>query len=272
MEQTEREYIENPSLWGASQYITLDSIIDNILLLADDDSYLKHAKRFRLLIWGKLGLKKLGIDLQPDNKAISFTVPPSKIFPFPQYMTNFKRASVINICGNLQPLNINNSPTIVEYLQDNDAELFFNCDGTILRGDQFNAEKGDCCMKFQCKPVSPCGCKEEDFSKSWIKQNKKGGYFEFSDDLVDRDVVIEFTSSGLDGLDGCDVKVHNDMELTIMSWIQYNSLRGKRNTPRSEWIDYYNTYKIEKKKSESLLSDPITLEQIVESVSLRYNN
>lgn len=272
MEHTEKEYIENPDLWGQDQYVTLKSIIDNILLTADDDSYFKHIKRFRALIWGKLAIKKLNVDIKPDNKAIAFTVPPTKIFPFPQYMTNWKRVSVINKCGKLQELNINNSPQIVEYLQDNDAELYFDCDGSIMRGDTFNADKGDCCIKFQCKEKNPCGCQEEDFSKSWVKQNRKGNYFEFSDDLVDRDVVLEFTSAGLENLNDCDVKVHNDLELTIMSFIQYNLLRGKRNVPRGEWKDYYATYKIEKKRSEALLSDPITLDQIVKSVSLRYNN
>lgn len=269
---TDQEYIENPDLWGESQYVTLDNIIDNIMILADDDSYFKHVKKHRALIYGKMGIKKLNVDVQPDNKAISITVPPSKIFPFPRYMTNWKRISVLNKCGKLQPININNSPQIIDYLQDNDGEIYFDCDGSIFTGDSYNADKGDCCLYFQCPETSDCGCKEEDFSNSWVKQNKNGGYFEFSDDLVERTVVIEFSSAGLDKLDGCDIKVHNDLEMTVMAFIQYNLLRGKRNVPRGEWKDYYKTFLIEKARSKDLLSDPISLEQIIKCVSLRYNN
>lgn len=269
---TDQEYIENPENWGQAQYVTLDNIIDNILILADDDSYFKHVKRHRALIWGKMAIKKMNVDVQPENKAISFTVPPSKIFPFPRYMTNWIRASVLNKCDKLVPLNVNNSPQVVDYLQDNDGEIYFDCDGSILTGDECNYEEGDCCYCFACPETDPCGCSEEDFSNSWIKPNRKGGYFQFSDDLVGRTVVLEFTCAGLDGLDGCDIKVHHDLEMTVMTFIQYNLLRGKRNVPNGEWREYYATYKIEKKRSEDLLSDPITLEQIIKSVSLRYNN
>ena len=228
MAQTDQEYFENPELWGQAQYVTLKNIIDNIMILADDDSYFKGVKEFRASIWGKLAIKKLNIDVKPDNKAISFSLAPSKIFPFPRYMTNWKRVSVLNKCGKLQELNINNSPQITDYLQDNEGEIFFDCDGSILTGDVYNADKGDCCMKFMCKEPE-CGCQEEDFSNSWVKENKKGGYFEFSDDLVGRTLVVEFSSAGLDGLNDCDIKVHHDLELTVMSFIQYNLLRGKRN-------------------------------------------
>lgn len=270
---TEQEYNENPSLWGEEQFTTLDSIIDNILLLADDDSYFKQMKRFRLEIWGKLGLKKLKVDIKPDNKAIMFELAPSKIFPAPQYMVNWNRVSVLTKCKTLHVLNIDNRPEIKEYLNDSEGELFFDeCDGSILTGETFNLQEGKCCYKFDCRKNKNCGCQEEDFSKSWVKYNKKAGYFSFSDDLIGRQLILEFRCSGLDGLKECDVKVHEDLELTLMRFIQYNSLMGKRNTPDKSWQQYYSMYKLEKRKSKALLGNKITLNQIIESVGLQYNS
>ena len=57
-----------------------------------------------------------------------------------------------------------------------------------------------------------------------------------------------------------------------MKYIQYNLLMGKRNVPDSTWIRYKALYKEEKKRSERLLGSKITIERILKSVSLRYNN
>ena len=270
---TDQEYHENPEFWGEAQFVTLSNIIDNILAVADDDSYFKNMKRHRLEIWGKLGLKKLNLNLQPKHKAISFDLAPTKIFPFPRYMKRWVRVSVLNKCGKLHELNINNRPEITEYFQDTDGQLFFDeCDGSILTDNQYNASTGQCCYKFECKKDNDCGCKEETFSDSWVRANRDGNYFAFSDDLVGRKIVIEFICSGLDSINECDVKVHDDLELTIMNFIMYNSLKGKRNVPPNRWKEYYDSYIIEKNKSKDLLSDKITLNQIIESVSLRYSN
>jgi len=272
MSVTEQQYNETPDIWGDNQFTTLESIIDNIILLADDDSYFKKIKRFRLEIWGKLGLKKLKIDIKPDNKVIMFELAPSKIFPAPQYMVNWSRASVITKCNTLHELAINNRPQITEYLQDCDGEILFDeCTGSILTGEVFDAQEGICCYKFDCKTDKDCGCQEEFFEKSWVKYNRKEGYFTFSDDLIGRKIALEFRCGGLEELDACDVKVHDDLELTLMRFIQYNALMGKRNTPDRSWETYYAMYKLEKKRSKSLLGNKITLNQIIESVSLRYN-
>jgi len=267
---TDQQYYENPELWGEAQYITLKNVIDNIIITADDDSYFKHVKYFRASIHGKMGIKKLNVDLKAENKAISIELGANRTFPFPKYMTNWSRVSVLNKCGKLVPLNTNASPLIRDYLQDNDAELLYDCCGTVLEGHPFNAEQGDCCYQFECPDVH-CGCEEENFDDSWVKEDKKGGYFVFSDDLVDRLIVIEFQSAGLDSLDDCDIKINHNLEHTITTYIKWKLVEGKRNVPMNEVLYWKNEYKINKKRSKNLLSDKITLDQIMRSVSLRYN-
>ena len=201
---TDQEYFEDKTQWGQSQYITLGQIIDNILLTADDDSYFKHAKRFRLSIFGKQCLKRLKVDLKLSDKAFSFQLGPERIFPYPKYMTNWHRVSVYNKCKKLSPLKINTSERINDYLQDSEYRLLYDNDGNVLQGNYFDAQKGHCCLEVDpCITITPCGCTEEDFSKSWVKPVNKAGYFEFSNDLVDRVIIVEYETAGLDEIDDC---------------------------------------------------------------------
>lgn len=277
---TDEIYYENPEHWGEDAFVTLENVIDNIIALANDDSYLKKEERFRLSIIGKMGLKKLEVDIKSDNKAINFQLAPSKIFPYPRYMTNWSRIGVINSCGKLEILNINNSPLVHDYLQDNDYALLYDNDGAVLEATSFNVDEGTCQLEiYNCKDKdivcscdnnTTCQCGGSKYAKSWVKPVKEGNYFEFSDDLVDAEIVIEFKTASLRDIDDCDVKIHHDLELTVMRYIQWNALMGKRNTTEREWRSYKAEYKAERKRSNRLLAQKINLDRIYKSISLRY--
>jgi len=273
---SDKDYIENSEHWGENSFVTLESIIDNIILTSGDDSYFKKVKRFRCSIFGKLALKKLNVDIKQGKKAISVQLAPSKIIPFPSYMTNWYRVSVINNCDKMQPLNINNNASVKPYFNDDNGELFYTCDGEILTEDNYHPEKGDCCVKLVCKDRThddcDCDCNDNSYKDSWVKENRKASYFEFSDDLVGKEIIIEFVSAGLDIIEDCHIKVHHEMELTVMRYIQYNLLQGKRNVPERAWVNFYNQYKIEKKRTINHLGNKITVDRILKSISLRYNN
>lgn len=276
---TDQEYYENPDVWGDAKFVSLKDVIDSIIITADDDSYFKHCERHIARIHGKLGLKKFNVAIQSQNKAISISVPASKIFAFPRYMTNWSRVSVLNKCKKLHELSISNRPTIEDYLQDHSAELLYDCNGSILQGNDFNAEQGDCCIPIQCdyyvcNCTHECNCNDciddDRFNNSWVKENIQGSYFEFSDDLVDEVVVIEFQCAGLDDLDDCDIKVDHRLELTLMRWIQWNLLLGQKNTPERTALLYKKLYKAERAESENLLGNKTSISDILKSVSLRY--
>ena len=274
---SDQEYYSTPELWGSSAYVSLKSIIDNILIGADDDSYFKNTDRFRAIIFGKLAVKKMNVDVKQSNKAYAIDLPPSRIWAYPRFMTNWHRISVVNDCGKLQELKINNNSTIQDYLQDHLYELLFDHDGEVLEGNPLNFERaknGECsCVSIQCEEnnTSDCDCSDDDFKDSWVKANEKGGYFEFSEDLIDRQIVFEFQTAGLDGLDDCDIMVHNDLEMTVRRYIEWNLLMGKRNVPKQEYITYKLEYKIEKRRSHAQLGKKISIGQILDAVSLQYH-
>lgn len=281
---TDQEYYENPEHYGEDQFVTLESIINNIRITASDDSYFKHAKKYVASIFGKLAIKKFNVDVKSDNKAISIQLSPSKTFPFPRYMTNWYRVGVINSCDKLSILNINNNPTTHDYLQDDEWELLYDESGSVLRGNDFDAQKGDCYLAVDCcvgtcdcSNCSDCSCESctncanTQFKDSWVKENKEGSYFEFSDDLVDEIIVIEFQTADLESLEDCDIKVHHNLEDTVTKFIQWNLLMGNRNIPQQQ-VDYYqDLFKKAQTRSENLLAEKITVDQILKSISLRYS-
>lgn len=281
---TDKQYYENPEHWGENQFVTLENIIDNIMLLADDDDYLKHLTRPRASILGKQCLKRLKVHVIPERKAIEFQLSSSKTFPYPRFMSNWVRAYVVNSCDKLTTLGVNSSPTVQSYMQSDQLngeglyELAFDESGSILRAEDKDYAVGNCssytCACTKCSDsTNLCGecskCYDDSFKNSWIKQNKNGNYFEFSDDLVDELIVLEFISTGLENLDDCDILIPDVLELAVENWIKCFATEGKRNTPDRVSLNYWNRYKLERRRAKPILSSKTTVEAIIRAVSLR---
>ncbi len=267
----DQKYYETPELWGQAQYVTLKNVIDNIMVTASEDSLFKHAKEHYLSIHGKQGIKRFNLDIKQENRAIRIQLGPELIFPFPRFMTDWARVSVVNQCDNLHVLEVNDTPTVHDYLQDHNWELLYDDEGRILRGHDRNHERGYCCYQVECSELETT-CPDLEFEDSWVKKNKEGGYFEFSPDLYDKIIVIEFMSAGLDDLADCEVLIHHNLELTVTNWIKWKLLEGQRNVPLSTVQYWQSQYKVEKRRSSALMGTKISLEQIVKSVGLRFQN
>lgn len=267
---TDQEYYENSEHWGENQSITLENVIDNIMASADEDSYFKHTSRPKAEIFGKQGMKRLNVDLKSENKAISIQLSPSRTFPYPRFMTNWSRISVLNKCEKLTTLNINNRPEILDYLQDHEWELIYDWEGNIIEGSSFDAETGTC--NKCCFVERTDDCTNEEFKDSWVKDIKQGNYFEFSEELVDEIIVIEFQSANLDSLNSCDIRVPHVLELTIQAWIKWCLIKDKKNVGRAKINDYWEEYKLEKRRAKPHLADKISFEQILKSINLRYTH
>ena len=264
---TDKEYHDNKEFWGEHQFISLQNIIDNIELTASQDSFFKKFSRHAASIYGKQGIKRMNVDIKPKPRAVSFQVGPSKTFPYPRFMMNWHRVSMVNDCGKLIPINIKNDPVTRDYLQGHKYELLYDNNGDILEGKSKNYNYGECVHKITCCCDDTSLIEDPEY---WVKGHDISQQFIFSDNLYDKEVVIEFRSSGLDSLNDCDILVHSDLELTLTHWIEWNLMRSNKNMAQSR-IDYvWNLYKLEKKRSKRLLGNKISLNQILESMSQKY--
>lgn len=272
---TDEEYYENPEHFGEGQDITLENVIDNILVPAGDDSIFKKEQRSSALIHGKMWLKKFHLTIKPEKKAIAIDVGPSRTFPFPRYMSNWHNVFVIDKCDRLRELNVNSTPAIQDYLQYDDFNLVFDNDGNVLEGSEILLDTKKCEFKI-CRD-NPCyteTCKDPEpmdaYDNSWVRENRSGKYFEFSNDLIEKSVVIVFSTFGLDKIAGCDIKIPNVAEEAITRWIQWRLIEDQHNMPAWRIAYYHGLYKVERDKVATHLSDKITVNQILNSMTLRY--
>ena len=248
--QTPEQYYANEDNFGSYQYTTLKKIIDELAVEAlDDDSLLKNTKRSHLVVYGKQGIAKLTQDIPGEVLAIERTIGEQLYFPFPQDYVKWVRISVVDEDGKLQPLNVNkNMNTATGYLQDDNAELLFDEDGYILTSDSNNV-LGKPYKKYAFTDTHLGGYFEADTSKlsryGEVVFDERRGVVAFSSDLMDKEVVLEYKSDGLqwEKLLEQQITVHKLIEEPLRDWIRYSALRNKRNVSAFEKQTHLNRFK-----------------------------
>lgn len=265
---TDKEYYENPEFWGEAQYVTLESVLDNIILLASDDSYLKKVKRFRMSIIAKQGLKRFALDIKQEKRIISVELGANKIIAYPRFMNNWSAISYVNEDGCLEIIDVNTKSPVEEYLQEKNYELLYDVNGEVLEASNKDFSCANSLKYVICEDGKLYKADEEE--TTWVKDVRKGSYFEFSDSLVGKEIIIEFQTNGLDKLNDCDIKVHSVLEEALSYYIKWKTMENQRNVPRKDVLDNWNFYKLEKKKAARYLAPKISINQLLRSVSQRY--
>jgi hypothetical protein len=247
---TPLEYYSDEENFGNYQYVTLKEVIDEFMVEAmDDDSLLKNTKRSLFILYAKQGIKKLTEDIPGEVLAIERTIGEQLYFPFPQDYVDWVRISVVDQDGKLQPLNVNkNMNTATGYLQDSNAELLFDNDGYILTSDSNNVI-GRPYHKYAFSDYHLGGYFEADTSKlsryGEAVFDERRGVVAFSSDLVDKEVVLEYKSDGLqwEKLLEQQITVHKLIQEPLRDWIRYCVYRNKRNVSLFEKQIALNRYK-----------------------------
>lgn len=243
---TDQDYILDKEEHGAYQYVSLKEVIDNMLLeTLDEDSYLKNINRFRLLQFAKQGIRKLNQEAANDILAFEITVPDNLVVVIPKDYVNWVRVSLVTrdpITNGfmLQPLNENrNINTAIGYLQDHKGDLLFDNNGNILTSDSSNTFAHPY-KRYTISDLGSCGQgKYLDTSKvakygEFVIDERKGVML-FSSDLMDKEVVIEYISDGLQAeLSEEEITIHKNLQETLENWIYYACIERRRNVPANE--------------------------------------
>ena len=272
--QTPEQYYSDENNFGSYQYTTLKKVIDELLVeTMDDDSLFKNTKRSLFVMYGKQGVKKLTEDIPGEVLAIERTIGEQLYFPLPQDYVTWVRVSVVDPNGKLQPLNVNNNMnTATGYLQDNDAELLFDEDGYILTADANNVF-GTPYKKYEFTDYHLGGEFETDTSKlsryGEVVFDERRGVVAFSSDLMDKEVVLEYKSDGLqwENLLEQQITIHKLLEESLRDWIKYCILRNKRNISAFEKQTYLNRFKTNAHQAKVKLSriDIIEISRVLNS-------
>jgi hypothetical protein len=240
--QLPQDYYEGEELHGKYQYVSLKTIIDNMLLEAeDDDSYIKNVKRSRILNYAKQAIRTVTRQAANDVLAVEVTVPDYLSWVLPQDYVHYVRISVVirdEVTGSLRlyPLDVNQNMNIaIGYLQDHNADILFDDQGKILTADSSNGyskpyKKYSFCDSYQPTKDTSKLSKHGEFTI-----DERRGTILFSSDLSDREVVIEYVSDGLQAeLSEEEITVHKYLRDTIENWIYFSCIERKRNVPANE--------------------------------------
>ena len=134
------QYYENESNvpldtnWGSYQYVSLDDIVNNFMLMyVGNDKLINNAERYNVIFHAKRGIQELNYDALKETKIVELSVCGNATVVLPPDFVNWVRISLYKN-GTLMPLTENIQTNWSDaYLQDNNCRILFDHDGNILK-------------------------------------------------------------------------------------------------------------------------------------------
>lgn len=248
--QTPEQYYTNQDNWGNYQFITISEIMDELMLeTTDPDSYLVNVPRHKILRTLKAGIRAVNKETRRIVHAIEMTVGEQGFIVLPQNYIDWVRVSVVGTDNRLYPLNINNNiSTAIGYLQDHDAHILFDDQGEILEADSMNTY-AKTYRKYQFCDSLRGGYQTLDTSKfsrhGEFKIDEQLGTIVFSADLIDKEIVLEYISDGVDleEVREEEIKIHKDLRDAIWEYTYAYCISTRKNVPNNEKIRAKNSFK-----------------------------
>jgi hypothetical protein len=249
---TQEQYYSSSDNYGGYQYLPLSDVVNNFLLMyIGNDKQLNNVKRHEVIFHAKQAIKKLSYSTESKpTQPIELLVGDDLKFILPSDYVNYIRIS-INVNGVLRPLYENRQAnSAVGYLQDNNNNLLFDSNGEALTGTShldlsrvtptqytglgiYNGCMGWClddCWYFGYSVGPKYGLNPSDlFSGPSFKVNN--GVIDFSSEVANQLVVLEYLSDGMaNGVDA-NVEVHKFAEEFVYRYIKWTLLNAKASIP-----------------------------------------
>ncbi|MFN5250156.1 MAG: hypothetical protein ACK5DE_03860 [Bacteroidota bacterium] len=254
------QYYENggvtpeDSNWGSYQYISLQDIVNNFLLMySGNHSLVNNEERYKILFHAKRAIQELNYDAFKEIKVLELTVPDMLRYILPSDFVNWVRISLYKD-GWLRPLS-ENIQTISSkaYLQDNTGRILFDQNGNALspqyseidydrlthikksiylnQGNQFNGQLGwnyDGMWYFEGNIGAAYGLNTEtaNFNPTF-NVDRKSGVINFDSSMSGLSCILEYVSDGMEGGDNSRITVNKLFEKYVYAYIQYEILNSK---------------------------------------------
>ena len=240
--------------WGSYQYISLEDIVTNFLLMYNGNhSLVNNEERFKILFHAKRAIQELNYDAFKEIKALELQITDNLRYILPQDYVNWVRVSMY-YNGYLRPLVENvqiNSASA--YLQDHQGNILFDHTGAILKpeyseltrqrltgvqkthylnnGEMFDGEEGYCCdgkWYFDFTIGARYGLNTETANQNpTFGIDAKAGVINFSSAMNDKLAILEYISDGMENGDDSKVTVNKLFEEYIYAAIEFGILNSK---------------------------------------------
>lgn len=248
------DYYTDPSNYGSYQYVSLQDIVNNFLLMySGNHSLVNNEERYKILFHAKRAIQELNYDAFKEIKILELSVCDSLRYVLPSDYVNWVRISLYKD-GLLRPLSENIQTLWSDaYLQDNDCQILFDINFNILKpqnstldfqritgtkksiylneGHAQNGNMGyfvDGMWYFDYNVGSRFGLNTEtaNFNPTF-SINKKAGVINFDSGMAGELCVLEYVSDGMEGGDNSSIMVNKLFEKYVYAYIQYEILNSK---------------------------------------------
>jgi hypothetical protein len=240
--------------WGSYQYVSLDDIVNNFLLMySGNHSLVNNEERYKVIFHAKRAIQELNYDAFKEIKVLELSVADSLRFVLPSDYVNWVRISLYKD-GWLRPLTENiQAISSSAYLQDQQGNILFDQNGNILQpqysdidfdrlmklkksiylnqGNQFDGQLGwnlDGMWYFDYGFNTSFGLNTEtaNFNPTF-RIDKKAGVINFDSSMAGELCILEYVSDGMEGGDNSLITVNKFFEQYIYAAVKYEILNSK---------------------------------------------
>ncbi len=277
------QYYDNSENWGSYQYVSLQDIVNNYMLMyVGNNKLINNIDRYQVLFHAKRAIQELNYDAFKEIKILQLNVGSNLRYVLPSDFVNWVRISIY-YNGTLFPLSENIQTNYASaYLQDNNNNLLFDASGNVLspENSQITLDRIAGLTRSQyLNETSPYYgyygfCLEGnwyfDFSiggayglntetanaNPTFKINKKSGVINFSSDMAGELCVLEYVSDGMENGVDSEISVNKLFEEFIYSYMKFVILSSKYG------IQEYIINRARKEKSALLRNAKLRLSNI----------
>lgn len=242
------------SNWGSYQYISLQDIVNNFMLMhTGNHSLVNNEEKYKIIFHAKRAIQELNYDAFKEIKVLELSVAESLRYVLPSDFVNWVRISMYKD-GLLRPLTENiQTLSSNSYLQDNKGNILFDQDGNVLQpqysnidfdrlmktkksiylnqNHQFNGEYGwfyEGIWYFDYSIGKHYGLNTEtaNFNPTF-NIDKKAGVINFDSSMSGETCILEYISDGMENGNNSLVTVNKLFEQYIYAAIKYEILNSK---------------------------------------------
>lgn len=257
---TDKEYYTNngdapqDANWGSYQYVSLDDIVANFMLMyVGNNSLINNVNRHLVLFHAKRAIQELNYDAFKEVKVLEISISDQLRVVLPSDYINWVRVSMYKD-GLLMPLTENIQTNYAkQYVTDNAGELIFDESGSVLTSDQskivtdrisgqtksiylndgspFDGDYGfkiDGKWYFMYNLGARYGINTETAnSNPTFRIDSKSGVINFSSGIEGELCILEYISDGMNGGDTSSIFANKLFEAYIYAYVKYEILNNK---------------------------------------------
>ena len=261
--------------YGSYSYIKLDDVISNFMIAyVGTGKIVSDVKRTDVMFFAQRALQEFSYDTLKSIKSQELTIPPSLSVPIPQDYVNYTNVSWIDESGvkhPIYPTTLTSNPYTTP-VQDSNGIPTQDANGNNLKGTSITEERWETNglknINSQIQEELPDGYHEGIRTNNgfyglepqtsqvngWFTINNRENKFSFSNDLVDRIIILEYISDGLEN--DMNSRIPKLAEEAMYAYIIHAIVSTRANQPE------YLVQRLKREKSAKLRNTKIRLSNI----------